>query len=217
MMVSHAAHHQLNSMMKTSVIRHPAILEGFTSSESESGNRVHTTMDAFLASVEKRAYVIAMAACHDQQVALDIVQDSMFSMVKNYTNKNAEQWPPLFFKILNNRISDQHRKRGLSRLSQWFGEKREDENAGPEPVDQLATDEFSPETIAESQGLNESISNAMDNLTFKQQQALILRLWQGLSVKETATAMGISEGSVKTHLSRAVQAMREQLKEHAPL
>ena len=174
-------------------------------------------MDAFLASVEKRAYVIAMAACHDQHTALDIVQDSMFSMVKSYAKKPSDQWPPLFFKILNNRITDQHRKRGLGRLTQWFGERREEEDTGPEPVDQLASEEFSPEVFTDSLELSETMNDALNQLTFKQQQALILRLWQGLSVKETAAAMNISEGSVKTHLSRAVHEMREHLREYMSL
>ena len=203
--------------MQNTVTGYPLILDGLTSSDSSPDKTVHTSMDAFLASVEKRAYVIAIAACRDQQTALDIVQDSMFSMVKSYAKKPTDQWPPLFFRILNNRITDQHRKRGIGRLTQWFGDRREDEDSNPEPVDQLASEEFSPETFADSLELNETMTEALNKLTFKQQQALILRLWQGLSVKETATAMGIAEGSVKAHLSRAVHEMREHLREYMSL
>ena len=85
-------------------------------------------MDNFLAAVEKQAFVIARSACRDEQVALDIVQDAMFSMVKNYTGKKPETWTPLFFKILNNRITDQHRKRGLGRLTQWFGTSHDNDD-----------------------------------------------------------------------------------------
>ena len=178
---------------------------------------MHTSMDGFLASVEKRAYLIALTACRDEQAALDVVQDTMFSMVKSYGNKDAEHWPPLFFKILNNKITDRHRKRGFGRLTQWFGEKRDEQEAAPEAVDQLASDDFCPETLANSEDLQTAVKSALNQLTFKQQQALILRLWEGLSVKETASAMGISEGSVKTHLSRAVQEMRSHLQEHKQL
>lgn len=171
------------------------------------------TIDSFLASVEKQAFVIAMAACHDQDAALDIVQDAMFSMVRNYVAKPTEQWPPLFFKVLNNRISDHHRKRGFSRLTQWFGRKGEDTDSVEDAVDQLDSETFEPDVMLDSLDLNGAMQEGLEKLSFKQQQALVLRLWQGLSVKETAEAMGVSEGSVKTHLSRAVREMREQLKE----
>ncbi|MEM7257465.1 MAG: sigma-70 family RNA polymerase sigma factor [Pseudomonadota bacterium] len=192
-----------------------SILDGFISKETSPGQVLHSSMDSFLASVEKQAFVIAMAACKDEQIALDVVQDSMLSMVKNYAGKNAESWPPLFFRILNNRITDQHRKRGFGRFTQWFGTSRDD-GSEPEAVDQLAGDEFSPDALADANELQDAMQAALENLSFKQQQALILRLWQGLSVKETALAMGVSEGSVKTHLSRAVQEMRLHLDEYKP-
>lgn len=181
------------------------------SSLSRTQAAENTSIESFLVSVEKRAYVIAMAACHDRDTALDIVQDSMLSMVKSYMAKPADQWAPLFFRVLNNRITDHHRKRGFSRLTQWFGRNENDLEDTAEAVDQLDSEDFGPDVILESQDMNAVMQGALEALSFKQQQALVLRLWQGLSVKETAVAMGISEGSVKTHLSRAVGLMRTQL------
>ncbi len=201
--------------MQLSITEQTSILDGFISNEQATEQSVHSSMDSFLASVERQAFVIAMAACRDEQVALDVVQDSMLSMVKNYAAKDAESRAPLFFKILNNRITDQHRKRGFGRFTQWFGAGQDDETS-PEAVDQLAGDDFSPDALADSDELQLAMKQALENLSFKQQQALILRLWQGLSVKETAVAMGISEGSVKTHLSRAVKEMRVHLEEYKP-
>lgn len=191
-------------------------MNGAFSAAPDSDESVPVCMDGFLASVEKRAYVIALAACHDQQIALDIVQDSMLSMVKSYSNKPTDQWPPLFFKVLNNRITDQHRKRGFGRLVQWFGHSATEDESAVEPVDQIASTDVSPDGITDSMELGGAIELALDRLPLKQKQALILRLWQGLSVKETAIAMEISEGSVKTHLSRAVHEMREHLQEFKP-
>lgn len=182
----------------------------------KSKDLVHTSMDGFLASVEKRAYVIAIASCREQQIAFDIVQDAMLSMVKSYSNRPPGQWPALFFGILNNRITDQHRKRGFGRLNRWFGESHTGEEPAVEAVDQLQATDVGPEALADSLELGEVIESALQNLSVKQQQALVLRLWQGLSVKETAIAMGIAEGSVKTHLSRAVHEMREHLQEFKP-
>ena len=198
--------------MENTLPEHPEILDGLFASANTPQKAVHRNMDGFLASVEKRAYLIAFSTVKDEQTALDIVQDSMFSMVKSYANNPAADWPPLFFRILNNQITDRHRKRGLGRLTQWFGSKQDDD--APEAVDQLESEDFCPETLASSLDLQTAVKSAMDTLSHQQQQALILRLWEGLSVKETATAMSISEGSVKTHLSRAVQAMRTQLEEH---
>jgi len=143
---------------------------------------------------------------------MDIVQDSMFSMVRNYARKPSDQWKPLFFKVLSNRITDHHRKRGFSRLTQWFGRKNENSEIDEEAVDQLESESFGPDVLLDSLDMNIAMQDAIEQLTFKQQQALVFRLWQGLSVKETAVAMGVAEGSVKTHLSRAVKQMREQLK-----
>ncbi len=178
---------------------------------------IDMSIDSFLASVEKQAYVIAMAACQNRDTALDIVQDSMFSMVKNYISKPSDQWAPLFFRVLNNRISDHHRKRGFSRLTQWFGRNEKESEIVDDAVDQLDSPDFGPDVMLESLDMNATMQSALESLSVKQQQALVLRLWQGMSVKETAGVMGVSEGSVKTHLSRAVREMREQLKDFKQL
>lgn len=174
----------------------------------------NTSIDAFLESVEKKAYVIAYSACKDQQTALDIVQDAMFKMVKSYAGKPSEQWTPLFFRVLQNRITDQHRKRGVGRLMQWFGTQSSEENDSVDVVDQLPSQNLSPDQLANSEQLNDAMGSALSGLSPQQQQVVMLRLWQGLSVSETAQAMKISEGTVKTHLSRATQQLRGQLKEY---
>lgn len=87
-------------------------------------------LDAFLASVEKQAFVMAKFATGDPDAALDIVQDAMFKLVRQYGSKPAEEWRPLFFRILNNRITGQHRKRGfVQRMSRWFGVDAENNDA----------------------------------------------------------------------------------------
>ena len=174
------------------------------------------SIDGFLASVEKKAFVMSLAACRNQDAALDIVQDAMFSMVKNYKNRPSEQWAALFFKVLNNRIADHHRKRGFGRFKQWLGRNSSDEDAAEDAVDQLDSNEFEPDVFVDALEINSAVQSALTKLSSRQQQALVLRLWQGLSVKETALAMDVSEGSVKTHLSRAIHEMRGLLSEYTP-
>lgn len=171
------------------------------------------SIDSFLASVEKQAFVIAMTSVHQEDVALDIVQDSMLKMVKYYLDKPSDQWPPLFFKILYSQITDYHRPRGFARLQRWFGKTDEERNESSDGVDELPSLIADPVQSFDDLQINDAIQSALQQLSLKQQQALILRLWQGLSVKETAIAMSVSEGSVKTHLSRAVKEMRVHLKE----
>ena len=189
-----------------------ATLDGIFSAKSQ--DTIPASMDGFLASVEKKAFVMSVAACQDQDAALDIVQDAMFSMVKNYKDKPNDQWAALFFGVLNNRIADHHRKRGFGRLKQWLGKSNSDAENDVEAVDQLDSEVFGPDSVVDALQINSAVQAALADLSGKQQQALVLRLWQGLSVKETAQAMNVSEGSVKTHLSRAVKEMRSLLSEY---
>ena len=159
---------------------------------------------------------MSLAACQNQDAALDIVQDAMFSMVKNYKDRPSEQWVALFFKVLNNRIADHHRKRGFGRLKQWLGRNSNHSEAAEEAVDQLDSDVFEPDVFVDALEINSAVQSALTKLSSRQEQALVLRLWQGLSVKEAALAMDVSEGSVKTHLSRAVHEMRGLLSEYTP-
>lgn len=178
--------------------------------------RQNERLNDFLASVEKQAFVMAKFATGDPDAALDIVQDAMFKLVQQYGTRPEEQWRPLFFKILHNRITDQHRKRGfMQRMSQWFGIES-DNGENVDVVDQLASDEFLPEDLAASDDTGVALREAFRLLPKQQQQVFSLRMWQGLTVEETAIALSVSGGSVKTHLSRALKKLREQLHEYEP-
>lgn len=176
--------------------------EGIVSREAE--------LDRFLASVEKKAFYMARAAVGDRDEALDIVQEAMFTLVRKYSNKDEEQWRPLFYRILQNKITDSHRRVSLRR--RLFGNRSEEDD---DPLDQVAG--LSSVEPVERVQLDESTAKLIDlvaELPLRQQQAFLLRTLEGLSVSETAKAMGCSQGSVKTHYSRAVHSMREQLQEH---
>ncbi len=176
---------------------------------------IYNRMDSFLASVEKQALVMAKMAVHDTDKAQDIVQDTMFQMVKNYANKPGDQWPSLFFRILNNRIVDQYRKRGLfDRMTQWFGYQADDDVSPTDVVDQLTSKTPEPDHQFQIGEIGHRLRQAIELLPLRQQQAITHRLWLGLSVEETATAMKVSAGSVKTHLHRALQTMRTHLSEY---
>ncbi len=171
-------------------------------------------LNAFLATVERRAFRMASFAVKDSDEALDIVQDAMLALATRYAERPAAEWPPLFHRILQSRIMDWHRRRsGQRRIFGWLG-AREDET---DPIDSAVANEVSnPEVRARLDGATRHMLDAIDRLPLRQQQAFLLRAWEGLDVRGTAAAMGCSEGSVKTHYSRAVHTLREVLGEDWP-
>ncbi|MEM9602694.1 MAG: RNA polymerase sigma factor [Pseudomonadota bacterium] len=169
------------------------------------------TLDGFLESVERQAYVMARRATGDEDVALDLVQEAMCRLVERYGTRDPAEWRPLFFTVLQRLITDHHRPRGvMGRLRQWFGELDNAEDA----TSQLPGAEPDPADVSDLETLGEAMLDALTRLPARQHQAFVLRQWQGLSVEETAAAMGVSSGSVKTHLSRALANLRSQLEEY---
>jgi RNA polymerase sigma-70 factor (ECF subfamily) len=169
-------------------------------------------LEAFLRDVEKRALRIAAMMIRDADEALDIVQDAMIRLTVRYRSRPREEWRPLFYRILKNRIRDWHRRRAVrNRVLSFFGGQDEDETdplaavPGPSednPLERLQADE----SLA-------ALGKALEELPARQREAFMLRTFEGLDVAETALAMECSEGSVKTHHSRAVHRLRELLGE----
>ncbi len=172
-------------------------------------------LNRFLADVEKRAFYMARAAVRDQDDALDIVQDAMHRFAARYAQKPVAEWRPLFFRILQNRITDAHRRSAVRRrVFAVFGLGREDEEIQDPAELAPAPRSLEPGVRAQLDGATEELQEAVALLPRRQQQAFLLRALEGLSVAETAAAMACSQGSVKTHYSRAVHALRAALEEH---
>lgn len=175
------------------------------------------TLSRFLADVEKRAFRMAHFATGDKEEALDIVQDTMMSLVKRYANKEPDQWRPLFYRILNNRIKDHYRRaKTKSMVFGWFGRSSEEEDAELDPIAQSPDLGANVVEQVKADRAMVALDDAIRQLPQRQQQAVMLRLWEGLDVAQTAQAMGCSDGSVKTHYSRAVAKLRESLGDHWP-
>ena len=172
----------------------------------------HTAaLDRFLAGVEKRAYRMARFATGDTEEALDLVQEAMFTLVRRYAKRPESEWGPLFHRILQNRIRDWYRRQKVrNRLTGWL--RRNADEDGGDPIENLPDGEhLEPPAQVDNADLHGRLEEALQALPLRQQQTFLLRAWEGLDVNETARAMGISSGSVKTHYSRAVHALREKL------
>ncbi|WP_211197970.1 RNA polymerase sigma factor [Permianibacter fluminis] len=171
-------------------------------------------LDQFLAGVERRALRIAEFSVRNRDDALEIVQDAMMKLAQSYGHVAASDWPPLFQRILQSRITDHFRRQKVrNRLFVWFSRNDDDDDYDPiaEAPDETLTNPLDRLTLEQG---NSALVDAVGKLPERQRQAFLLRHWEGLSEKETAFAMECSEGSVKTHLSRAMHALRASLVEH---
>ncbi len=173
-------------------------------------------MDRFLADVEKQAYLMAQMSVKNPDDALDIVQESMMTLVSKYSNKPVDQWRPLFFRILQNRTRDFHRRASTrGRVFSLFGAFRRNDDEEIEFEDLHAGRESDqPEQRSVIDDSRDEMLVALSNLPERQRQAFALRAIEGMGVADTARAMGCSAGSVKTHYSRAVHRLRDLLQEH---
>jgi len=171
----------------------------------------------FLASVERRAFKQTAYAVHDDHAALDIVQDAMMKLVEKYANKPIEEYPMLFQRILQNTTRDFWRRQKVRNL--WttllsaFGASNDDGDER-DPLETIDVEDDSDEPAAqlERKQTLKIIENALEKLPARQREAFLLRYWEEMDVAETASVMGCSDGSVKTHCSRAVHALAEELK-----
>ncbi len=169
----------------------------------------NVALDRFLASVEKRAYRMTHIATRNPDDALDIIQDAMLTLVRRYAHKPEREWGPLFHRILQNQIRDWYRRQKVrNRLIAWFsGDNEKNDFIQTLP----AAENRGPLAQVNNAAMTEQLEQALQNLPLRQQQTFLLRVWEGLNVNETASAMGISGGSVKTHYSRAVHSLRDKL------
>ena len=173
----------------------------------------------FLKSVEKRAFKRTVYAVRDEDAALDIVQDSMIRLAEKYADRPAAELPLLFQRIMSNATMDWFRRRKVrNAVMRTFSEFEPANHDGDfdileslEAMDATPGVESAADSVARTQTLV-AIEAEVSRLPDRQREAFILRYWEEFDVAETAAAMGCSEGSVKTHCSRAVHALAKSLK-----
>lgn len=189
-------------------------------SEQSTGTRAlqqEQQLNRFLAEIERRALRIAEIGVRDRDDALDLVQDAMIKLCRNYGERPSEEWTPLFYRILQNGVRDWHRRQAVrNRVMVWFGRGTKDDDeydavaAAPDPIGRSPDEE-----LVNSEAMD-SLELAVRELPARQREAFMLRTFESLDVAGTAVAMGCSEGSVKTHYSRAIHTLRDKLGEHGP-
>lgn len=169
-------------------------------------------LNQFLASSERRAFRIALSAVGDREEALDIVQDSMLKLTRLYSQKTEPEWRILFYRILQSRIRDWYRRQKVRRAVAGWLPYNKDEDAEQDPMESVATQgSHSPEDLLAIEQKMIELDRAIKTLSIRQREAFFLRCWEGMSTAETAETMKVSEGSVKTHYSRALNALKTAL------
>jgi RNA polymerase sigma-70 factor (ECF subfamily) len=168
-------------------------------------------LDQFLSSVERRAFKIAQLGLRNDDDALDAVQDAMMKLVQSYASRPVDEWRPLFYRILANGIRDMQRRRTVrGRIMAWLPGRGDDDEEF-DPIAEAPSQDAGPAKRLELDQAIGVLETAVAELPPRQQQAFLLRNFEGLDVNETASAMGCSEGSVKTHYFRALENLRGKL------
>ena len=175
----------------------------------------------FLTQVERRAFKQTAYAVRDEHAALDIVQDAMMKLAEKYAMRPANEFPMLFQRILQNTMRDFWRRQKVrniwtSLLSSFSVTGEDGEDSDPLEV-LTSTDNdarVEPEAQLEQHQTMALIEDALTKLPARQREAFVMRYWEDMDVAETALAMGCSQGSVKTHCSRAVRALAATLEKY---
>lgn len=176
-------------------------------------------LDEFLRGVEKRAYKRTYYHVRNEESALDIVQDSMMKLAEHYGHKPPTELPMLFQRILSNATLDWFRRqKTFNALFTHLGDfDRPDQDGEFDVLEALLSQsdrgqQESTQSQAERAQTLLAIETAIEALPTRQREAFLMRYWEELDLAETASAMGCSQGSVKTHCSRAVSALAKALR-----
>jgi RNA polymerase sigma-70 factor (ECF subfamily) len=182
---------------------------------SKAAAPASSALNRFCAEVRVRATRVALIELRDAALAADVVQDSLLKLVSHYQDRPPQEWAPLFYSILRNRITDMHRRRKMEKIFDFFFSSDED-NDPPPSWESVADTAPGPEAQLANGQLAARIADAIAALSPRQREAFLLREMEGLSIADTALAMKVSEGSVKTHHMRALTRLRELLEADHP-
>ena len=185
-----------------------------TVSEGATDALGYSTLEEFLKFIERRAFHMARISTNNVDDAHDIVQDTMYKLVEKYADKAPADWKPLFYTILRSKTTDYYRRNAIrDKVFPWRKPNSNESDDYLESLINLSTSAGTddPDSMLVRSERLQQLTSAIKQLPLRQQQAFMFRAWEGLSTLQTATAMGCTEGSVKTHYSRAMKRLRALL------
>jgi RNA polymerase sigma factor (sigma-70 family) len=192
-----------------------AVVLGTDGPESHAPVKVeHDSIETFLADIGARAFRFAELGLRQREDALDAVQDTMMRML-GYRDRSSTEWTPLFWSILRRRVVDVQRRRNFRLRWLTFDHARSIDTHGDLQDTSVDWADEAPDPARTHEGREAyaRMATALSTLPRRQREAFTLRVLEELDVADTARVMACSEGSVKTHLSRAREALRRQLED----
>ena len=170
-------------------------------------------MEEFLKSVEKKAFRMIQIATGQTDDSLDLLQDCMMAFVRKYSDKSKSEWKPLFYRVVQNRIRDWYRREKVKKLFFISLSGRQDTLDNPsDPLESIEDNKgVDSSTALKTSQAMKKLDDVLKQLPARQQQVFLLRSWEGLNTEETARAMGCTQGTVKTHYSRALTKLKQEL------
>jgi RNA polymerase sigma-70 factor (ECF subfamily) len=176
-------------------------------------------LNDFLRAVDRRAFKRTAYMVRDDDAALDIVQDAMIKLAEKYFDRPAAELPLLFQRILSNATMDFfRRKKTRTAVMQNMSDfESSDPDGDFNLLEVLEAQEGTLGALSAADEVSrmqilQAIDAEVAELPARQREAFLLRYWEEMDVAETASVMGCSEGSVKTHCSRATHALAKSLK-----
>ena len=152
--------------------------------------------DLFFKQHEKKAFVIAYKYIRNKEDAFDVIQETMIAIYNKYPNIKEDEARSLFYKILNNKLTDKYRS--LKRYWNIFTEKEIEEN-------------YSNSNDIENKAAIKDLNVYLENLTPIQQRVFLLKNIEELTFKEMSIVLSISESSCKTHYSRSLKKIKDNV------
>ncbi len=172
------------------------------------------SLNEFFSAEEQKAFSVVRLSCDNADDALDIIQDAMLKFVSHYAGKNPSDWKPLFYKIIYRKLTDYQRKRNFrSGIMRLFTSNPQQ---GYDEIETIASSNPGLDAMLEYTDAVGRLEQALAALPLRQQQAVIMRSWQGFNTQETADIMRLSTGSVKTHYSRGLAKLKQLLGDDWP-
>lgn len=185
-------------------------------SQSEDASVLLSTAEQrlkfFMQDVTGRALIMMESATQGHNgIAMDLVQEAFISLHKSYAAKSTAEWYPLFYTILNNKLQDWRRKEARRPFPISLFKKTNLDSDDEEVIEIVDENTPNPLQFLAQEVAIEEIQASIAKLPARQQQAFMLRAWEGFDTQTTARIMDCTEGSVKTHYHRAIQGLRNSL------
>lgn len=168
--------------------------------------------DTLVERYQERAYRIAWSVLHDREAAKDCSQEAFLKLYEAAGSFSGQsKFSTWFYRIVVNACLDHRRRgRGWRRVLAW----REPEapyEAPQDPLERVPAPFTDPGDVVDEDRRMTEVWEAVDELSPQQRTAVLLSSREGLSTREIAEILEVSEATVRVHVHRAMQTLRKRV------